>query len=496
MFLGIDLGTSAVKAVLIDESGAVRAMAAHPLPISNPQPRWSEQQPDDWWQATQSSVEQLLEAAQAQGISPRQIAGIGLSGQMHGATVLDRDHRVLRPAILWNDGRSDAQCREMEGWPAFRQITGNLAMPGFTAPKLLWLREHEPRVFERIAKVLLPKDYLRWRLTGEFATDVSDAAGTLWLDVAQRCWSTRMLDACGLSLDTMPAVHEGNAVTGYLDAELAQRWGMQRVPVAAGGGDNAAGAVGVGMVRHGQAMLSLGTSGVYFAVSDGYRARPEDAVHSFCHALPGSWHLMSVMLNAASCLDFTASLGGYANVAGMLADAEQAGLRREGPLFLPYLSGERTPHNDVHACGAFAGLRVDSTRADLANAALEGVGLGLLDGIEAVDAAGLRVDQITVIGGGSRSGYWTQMLADIIGRPLILRAGGEVGAALGAARLAHLAAEPGARIEQVCGMPETVAVRKPDAARHAYFRERRQPRFRALYRQLAAVYRADEGEPT
>jgi xylulokinase len=491
MFLGIDLGTSAVKAVLLDSHGAVRAMASHPLPISNPQPRWSEQQPEDWWQATQAAVEQLLASLQSQNISPRQIAAIGLSGQMHGATVLDKADCVLRPAILWNDGRSDAQCRQMEAWPDFREITGNLAMPGFTATKLLWLREHEPAVFERIAKVLLPKDYLRLRLTGEYATDVSDAAGTLWLNVAQRRWSKRMLAATGLPEDAMPSLYEGNAVTGQLSQALAERWGMQRVPVAAGGGDNAAGAIGVGIVRHGQAMLSLGTSGVYFAVSDGYLACPEQAVHSFCHALPGTWHLMSVMLNAASCLDFTAGLCGYPDVASMLGDAEQAGLRRDGPMFLPYLSGERTPHNDVHACGAFTGLRVDSHRTDLANATLEGVGLGLLDGIEAVDSTGLKVEEITVIGGGSRSAYWTQMLADIIGRPLTLRVGGEVGAALGAARLAHLAAEPGATIEQVCGMPETVAVRQPDASRHAYFRERRQPRFRKLYQQLAPVYGAD-----
>jgi xylulokinase len=491
MFLGIDLGTSAVKAVLVDKAGAVQAVASHPLPLSHPHPRWSEQDPQDWWQATQLAVEQLLHVARDRDISARRIAAIGLSGQMHGATVLDKADKVLRPAILWNDGRSDAQCREMEGWKDFRAITGNLAMPGFTAPKLLWLREHEPAIFERIAKVLLPKDYLRLRLTGEYATDVSDAAGTLWLNVKERRWSQPMLDACGLSQDTMPSLHEGNAVSGYLNASLAERWGMSRVPVAAGGGDNAAGAVGVGLVRHGQAMLSLGTSGVYFAVSDGYLARPEDAVHSFCHALPGTWHLMSVMLNAASCLDFTAGLAGYPDVATMLADAERAGLHREGPIFLPYLSGERTPHNDVHACGAFTGLRVASTRTDLANATLEGVGLGLLDGIEAVDAAGLHVDNITVIGGGSRSAYWTQMLADIVGRPLTLRIGGEVGAALGAARLAHLAAEPGAAIDEVCDMPEIVAVRTPDASRHAYFRERRQPRFRALYRQLADVYRAE-----
>jgi xylulokinase len=488
MFLGIDLGTSSVKAVLLDLKGDVRATAACALELSHPQPRWSEQDPAQWWRATQVAVAQLLEAGSSAGISSRDIVAIGLSGQMHGATLLDRDGAVLRPAILWNDGRSDVECAELEQVPGFRQITGNLAMPGFTAPKLAWVRKHEPAVFERIGKVLLPKDYLRFRLTGEYATDASDAAGTLWLDVARRGWSPSMLAATGLGLEHMPHVLEGNAVSGRLSAELAARWGMNQVPVAAGGGDNAAGAIGVGIVRRGQAMLSLGTSGVYFAVSDGFLARPEQAVHSFCHALPGTWHLMSVMLNAASCLDFTARLTGYTDVGALLADAEVNGLRRDGPSFLPYLSGERTPHNDAHARGIFAGLGPESTRADLANATLEGVGLGLLDGVEAVEEAGLLADEVTVIGGGSRSTYWTQMLADILGRPLTLRAGGEVGPALGAARLARLAVEPGASLAEVCPMPERLAVREPDMARHAYFRERRQPLFRALYRQLKPVY--------
>lgn len=493
MFLGLDLGTSAVKAVLIDEEGKVRAMASHPLSLSHPHARWSEQDPATWWAAALSAVEQLLAAAAAEGISSRRVAAIGLSGQMHGATLLDRNDRVLRPAILWNDGRSDAQCRELERVPGFRGITGNLAMPGFTAPKLAWVREHEPRIFDQVAKVLLPKDYLRLWLTGDYATDMSDAAGTLWLDVPRRRWSQPMLDACGLTVETMPRLHEGTEATGRLLPELAARWNMDRVPVAAGGGDNAAGAVGVGIVGHGQAMLSLGTSGVYFAVSDGFLSRPEQAVHSFCHALPSTWHLMSVMLNAASCLDFTARLTGRSGVTEMLAEAERSDRRDGGPMFLPYLTGERTPHNDVHACGAFSGLRADSTAVDLANATLEGVGLGLLDGIEAVDAAGLHANEVTVIGGGSRSAYWTQMLADIIGRPLTLRSGGDVGAALGAARLARLAAEPGASLAEVCAMPPLVAVREPNRARHAYYRERRQPLFRELYRQLQPLYSGASG---
>jgi len=487
MFLGLDLGTSAVKAVLVDETGAVRAVASQPLSLSHPQPRWSEQDPVDWWRASVAAIDELLQTAARDGIAANRIAAIGLSGQMHGATLLDRSDRVLRPAILWNDGRSDAQCRWMETLPEFRAITGNLAMPGFTAPKLAWVREHEPAVFDAVAKVLLPKDYLRLCLSGDYATDVSDAAGTLWLDVGKRQWSDAMLAACGLSREQMPGLHEGSEPAGRLRAELAERWGMARVPVAAGGGDNAAGAVGAGIVRHGQAMLSLGTSGVYFAVSDGFLSRPEQAVHSFCHALPGTWHLMSVMLNAASCLDFTARLTGHADVAAMLAEAQAAPRRDDGPLFLPYLSGERTPHNDVHATASFSGLRADTSRADLAHATLEGVGLGLLDGIEAVDAAGLRADSVAVIGGGTRSAYWLQMLADIVGRPLELRAGGDVGAALGAARLAQLAAQQGARIEEVCAMPPLAAVHLPDAGRHAYYRERRQPLFRATYARAAAM---------
>lgn len=494
MFLGIDLGTSAVKAVLVDVAGKVRVVAVQGLSVQHPSARWSEQDPADWWQATEAAVASVLSAAANDGIAAREIRAIGLSGQMHGATLLDRRGEVLRPAILWNDGRSDAECRAMEQWPDFRATTGNLAMPGFTAPKLAWVREHEPAIFERIDKVLLPKDYLRLQLTGEYASDMSDASGTLWMDVAKRAWSPSMLEASQLPMDAMPALHEGSDITGYLRADLAARWGMARVPVAAGGGDNAAGAVGVGIVKPGQAMLSLGTSGVYFAVSDGFHARPELAVHSFCHALPQRWHLMSVMLNAASCLDFTARLTGQADVASLLAEAEAQGLCDDGPCFLPYLSGERTPHNDVHACGSFTGLRVDSTRADLANAAMEGVGLGLLDGVLAVQDAGLHADHITVIGGGSRSAWWMRMLADILGRTLVVCAGSEVGPALGAARLARLAVEPGASLDQVCPTPPVFAVHTPDAARHAYYTERRQPLFRRLYQQLKPIYH-DESAP-
>ncbi|KUY55282.1 MULTISPECIES: xylulokinase [unclassified Burkholderia] len=488
MYIGLDLGTSGVKAVLLDRDGVVRASASRTLTVSRPRPRWSEQAPRDWWDAACGALAAVVDEARAADIDPRDIDALGLTGQMHGATLLDAHRDVLRPAILWNDGRADAECAELERLvPALRAVTGNVAMPGFTAPKLLWVRHHEPDVFARIAHVLLPKDYLRYRLTGAFATDPSDAAGTLWLDVAKRDYDDTLLAACGLSRAQMPAVFEGNRVTGTLLPAVARALGLREIPVVAGGGDNAAGAVGVGIVRPGDALLSLGTSGVYFAVSDGFRANPESAVHSFCHALPDTWHLMSVMLNAAGCIDFTAQLAGYDGVAALLADAE-ANARASRPWFLPYLSGERTPHNDVNAKGVFYGLTPDTQRADLANATLEGVGFALLDGIDALHAAGLAPEGITVIGGGSRSAYWTQMLADLSGRALTLRAGGEVGPALGAARLAHLALEPDASLDDVCPQPPIVAVREPDPARHAWYRDARRPTFRALYRALEPVF--------
>jgi xylulokinase len=488
MFIGIDLGTSGVKAVLLDRDGHVRASTSEALTVSRPQPRWSEQAPADWWRACTTALGALLDSARAAGIGADQVEALGLTGQMHGATLLDAHGDVLRPAILWNDGRSGRECLELEAAvPDLHAIAGNLAMPGFTAPKLLWVRKHEPELFARIAHVLLPKDYLRYQLTGDFATDPSDAAGTLWLDIARRDYSDGLLAACGLSREQMPKVFEGNRITGTLKPALAREWGLREIPVVAGGGDNAAGAIGVGIVRPKQAMLSLGTSGVYFAVSDGFLANPASAVHSFCHALPDTWHLMSVMLNAAGCLDFTAQLTGYADVAALLDDA-QRNARPQRPWFLPYLTGERTPYNNVNAKGVFYGLVPQTSRADLANATLEGVGFALLDGMDALHAAGLVPDEISLIGGGSRSAYWTQMLADISGRPLTLRAGGEVGPALGAARLAHLALEPQASLDAICPTPERLAVREPDLARHAWYRDERRPTFRALYRSLEPVF--------
>ncbi|MCU9999426.1 xylulokinase, partial [[Pasteurella] aerogenes] len=306
MYIGIDLGTSGVKAILLDEEQHILATASHVLPISRPQPLWSEQHPQDWWNATNQAMQEL-----ASQYDLRAVKAIGLTGQMHGATLLDKADNVLSPAILWNDGRSFAECAELEQLVQnSREITGNLMMPGFTAPKLKWIAKHQPNLAAQVAKVLLPKDYLRLLMTGEYASDMSDASGTMWLDVGKRDWNQDLLNACGLDINNMPQLFEGNQITGYLRKEIAQQWQMNAVPVVAGGGDNAAGAIGVGLYQSGQAMLSLGTSGVYFVVTDKFRANPQKAVHSFCHALPNRWHLMSVILSAASAVDWAKKVTG------------------------------------------------------------------------------------------------------------------------------------------------------------------------------------------
>jgi xylulokinase len=479
MYIGIDLGTSGVKVILLSEQGQLLASHNEPLSVSRPHPLWSEQNPQDWWQATDRAMLTLTKQQDLQ-----QVKAIGLSGQMHGATLLDKQQRILRPAILWNDGRSFAQCQELEqAVPESRVSTGNLMMPGFTAPKLLWLKQHEPQIFSQIDKVLLPKDYLRWCMTGEFASDMSDAAGTMWLDVAQRDWSEEMLAACGLRRAHMPTLFEGNQKTGQIHIELAKRWHMPPVPVIAGGGDNAAGAIGVGLYQAGQAMLSLGTSGVYFAVSDGFRSNPANAVHSFCHALPNSWHLMSVMLSAASCLDWACKLTNTADVATLLHNVEQS-TPTDAPLwFLPYLSGERTPHNNPNAKGAFWGFTHQHGPNDLARAVLEGVGFALADGMDVLHSSGLHPTSITLIGGGARSPFWRQMLADISGQRLEYRSGGDVGPALGAARLAQIALNPHRPLNELLPELPLEQVHQPDAERHQRYAEQRKT-FHKLYRCL------------
>ena len=482
MYMGIDIGTSAVKAAVIDETGRVVDQASSPLTVSRPHPLWSEQNPADWWAATNSAVSDLRLPLR------KAVRAIGLSGQMHGATLLDKNQRALRPAILWNDGRSAQQCVELEAAvPQMTAITGNRAMPGFTAPKLLWVREHEPEIFAATAKVVLPKDYVRLRMTGETASDMSDSAGTLWLDVAKRRWSDAMLAGTGLDASRMPALFEGNEITGELRAELAEAWGMPRVPVVAGGGDNAAGAIGVGVVRPGEAFLSLGTSGVLFLANDGYRPNPAGGVHTFCHAVPKHWHQMSVILSAASCVDWAAALCGLKNAAALFEAAEARNKPANGEIFLPYLSGERTPHNDPHAQGVLFGMTHETDAAAVAQAVLEGVAFAFRDGMDALLASGANIESIAVIGGGARSAYWGKILSSALRRPLTYRDSGAVGPAYGAARLARMGAEK-ASIEEVCTPPPILHVAEPDD-RLADLYSQKMRRYRSLYRNLKDSFR-------
>ncbi len=458
MFLGIDIGTSGVKAVVIDPAGAIVAQGTAALTVQRPHPLWSEQDPEAWWQATEAAVRALPAEVR------RSVRGIGLAGQMHGATLLGADDRPLRLAILWNDGRSFAECAELEARaPELHRVAANLAMPGFTAPKLLWVAHHEPEVFAAIRTVLLPKDHVRLRMTGEKASDVSDAAGTLWLDVAKRDWSDDLLAATGLSREQMPRAVEGSDVAGTLRAEIAERWGMDQVPVAGGGGDNAAGAAGVGVVKDGDALLSLGTSGVIFVATAELRANPAAAVHAFCHCLPNLWHQMAVHLSAAVCVDWAARLIGAAGAAELFARAEAAGVGNGPELFLPYLSGERTPHNDAQVRGGFLRLDHDTTPERLAQAVLEGVAFALADGVRVLRESGTAVERLSVIGGGARSRYWGETLAAALEVELAYLKGGEVGPAMGAARLAQLAVDGGTPAE-VCVAPPVSHVVAPDPA--------------------------------
>ncbi|GLO60354.1 xylulokinase [Vibrio sp. MACH09] len=483
MYIGIDLGTSGVKVLLLDNEDQIVATHSEPLTVSRPQPLWSEQDASHWWSATDKGMKKLQ---QQHDLS--RVKAIGLSGQMHGATLLDKNGELLRPAILWNDGRSFAECQALEHQVAnSRELTGNIMMPGFTAPKLLWVKNNEPDIFDKVNKVLLPKDYLRYKMSGDFASDMSDSAGTMWLNVAKRDWDDALLSATGLTRKHMPDLFEGDEITGILSEEIAEQWGMSSVPIVAGAGDNAAGAIGVGITQPKQAMLSLGTSGVYFAVSDGFVGNPESALHSFCHALPRTWHAMSVILSAASCLDWVASLTGQPDVGSMLKEVEQSADRESNVIFLPYLSGERTPHNDPNAKGVFFGMTHSTTKLELALAVLEGVGFALADGLDALHATSLVPEEVNLIGGGAKSEFWRQMLAEITNMNLVYRVGGEVGPALGAARLARLAVTEGLTVSDCCPIPELKQRHTPNAERAELYKVKRE-RFRSLYASLSPLF--------
>ena len=481
MYLGIDIGTSSLKCAVLDDAEHVVAQSSVPLELTRPQPGFVEQDPEAWWQATHKAVHALPEVARAA------VKSVGLSGQMHGAILLDRHDQPLRPAILWNDGRSAAECRELESRePRAREITGNIVMPGFTAPKLLWVARHEPQIFERTASVLLPKDYVRLKLTGEKVSDLSDASGTAWLDVGRRNWSDAMLDASRLTRAHMPRLVEGSAPGGTISATAAAQLRLPRAVVAGGGGDNAATAVGMGVVQPGQAFLSLGTSGVLFVVTDRFRPNADRAAHAFCHCLPGRWHQMSVMLSAASALDWAASLVGEPDLMRLVAVAEARGLKRRAPYFLPYLSGERTPHNDPHSRGVFFGIGADTGAADLALAVMEGVAFAFADGLQVLLEQGGSIDEISVSGGGARFQYWGRLLSAALNRPLTYRQGSEISAALGAARLARMALAGGAA-QDICVPPPIVRAIEPERALAQLLAERRQL-FRRLYQDLIPTF--------
>lgn len=485
MYLGIDIGTSEVKALLLSDQHQTVGTAGATLEVSRPHPGHSEQDPASWWSATCKALQTLQ---QQHTSAYAQVQAIGLSGQMHGAVLLDAQDRVLRPAILWNDTRSAQECEAMMAdLPAAARLAGSLLMPGFTAPKLRWVAQHEPAVFAQVARVLLPKDYVRLCLTGEYLSDMSDASGTAWLDVAQRAWSPELLALTGMTEAQMPRLVEGSAPGGQLSATAARELGLRAGTVVAGGaGDNASSAIGMGAVNAGEGFLSLGTSGVLFVVTPQFAPNASSATHAFCHAVPGRWHQMSVMLSAASCLQWAKQALGAASEAELEARAARLDLagRAAAPLFLPYLSGERTPHNDAAIRGSFHGLSHSTDAAALAYAVIEGVTFGLTDGLNALKKAGSQVTRLSLVGGGARSALWAQQLASSLQVEIVTHAESAAGGALGAARLGWLAT--GAALETVCTQPAVTQRYQPDAAEQALLAPR-YAKFQALYPVLKAL---------
>ena len=465
--IGLDLGTSSLKAILIDVNQTVLAEHSVPLTVERPHDGWSEQDPRSWEKAAEEALAALREAAGTD------VAAIGLSGHMHGATLIGEDGAPLRPCMLWNDTRAHAEAAEMDADPRFREITGNIVFPGFTAPKVEWVRRNEPETFARIAKVLLPKDYLRHVLSGAAVSEMSDAAGTAWLDTGARDWSDDLLTACGLTRDHMPMLVEGSERS----AALKPGFGLGDVTIAGGAGDNAAAAIGAGVVREGQAFLSLGTSGVLFAANDGYRPDPATAVHTFCHAVPGTWHQMGVILAATDALNWLSRLTGQ-SAAELTAAAGE--LRAPGRcLFLPYLGGERTPHNDAAIRGQFLHLDHATGPGEAARAVMEGVAYAFADCQAALAATGTRTLRAVALGGGAKSEGWLRILATVLGFPLDVPAGGEFGAAMGAARLGLLAAGAGS-VDEIVTPPAIARTIDPDASLTDAFAEGH-ARYRAAY---------------
>jgi xylulokinase len=489
-YLGIDVSTTATKALLIDSTGQVIASAASEYPFQTPRPLWSEQHPKLWWDGATKSIRAVL---QKSAVDPSQIVAIGLTGQMHGLVLLDGAGQVLRPAILWNDQRTQEQCDEIHtriGKERFIQITGNLALTGFTAPKILWVAQHEPQVYARARHVLLPKDYLRYRLTGEFAMDKADGAGTVLFDLHSRHWSAEVLAALDIPAAWMPPTFEGPQFTGFVTPEAAAATGLKAAtPVAAGGGDQSAQAVGVGAVEPGVIALTVGTSGVIFATTPSALVEPEGRLHAFCHAVPGMWHFMGVMLSAAGSLQwYRDTLAPGMSFEDMLHEAASIPAGSEGLLFLPYLSGERTPHPDPLARGAFVGLTLRHGRGHLTRALLEGVAFGLKDSFTLIQAAGLsQIRQVRASGGGTKSPLWRQILADVLGAELITVNTTE-GAAFGAALLAGVGAGNWPDVPSACRAAITITATVTPLPAQVETYASRYPFYRDLYPALKPTF--------
>jgi xylulokinase len=486
VFLGIDIGTSSVKAVLVDEEQQLVAAASAPLAISRPRELWSEQNPDDWWTAVEQAVGQLRRGS---GAAWSGVRAVGLSGQMHGLVLLDEAGLPLRPAILHNDGRAFAEADELNHKLAgIGTIAGVPAMPGFAAPKLIWLARHEPDVMGRARMLLLPKDYVRFRMTGSFATDMCDASGALLLDAAKRQWSPEIAEACGIALSLLPPALEGCAVSGQLKGAVAQAWDLTPGTIlATGAGDAAAGAIASGAVGEGDAFISLGTATQYFVARESYNPAPQHLIHSFCHGLPRRWFQMAALLNGAGALSWASGLLGRSDIGALLAETEQAFTGAPSlVMFLPYLSGERTPHNNPHAKGVLFGLTPATGPTQVTQAVLEGIALSLADAQGYLVETGTLPARIAVNGGGSRNRFWMKILASALDKVLLLADGSETGPAFGAARLARLAAT-GEEPARVCSKPAVAAEIEPDPRLTEAYAERLS-RFRALYRQVAPLF--------
>ncbi|MBU2992420.1 xylulokinase [Octadecabacter sp. 1_MG-2023] len=457
-FLGIDLGTSGLRLLLIDEAGDVLATAERGYVTQRPHDGWSEQSPSDWVAALESAVAEVREEYPAFS----ELRGIGVSGHMHGAVVLNTSGDVLRPCIMWNDTRAHGEAEALDKVDGVRDLSGNIVFAGFTAPKLVWLAMHEPEIFKQVETVMLPAGYMNFALTGERVADMSDSAGTSWLDVAGRDWSESLLSASGMARSQMPKLVEGAQHAGVLRADIAARWGVgPDVVVAGGAGDNAAAACGIGALDDGVGFVSLGTSGVVLCARDRCAPSPATAVHTFCHAVPDHWYQMGVMLSATDSLNWWGRITGRspAELSGALGTSLRAPAAAH---FLPYLAGERTPHNDTSLRGSFDGLSHDTTQEDMTQAVLEGVAFGLRDSLEALRSVGAAPQRLFAIGGGAKSEYWVSLIATVFNLPLDLPAGGEFGAALGAARLGICAAT-GADVSVVMTPPKVDMTVMPDA---------------------------------